>query len=177
MIDSQSLEQKIFESEFAAVIDCEQTRIVDTSAEIVAEVVLSDGSRANEVTSFVSDVLKSSGRPFTLVVRRKWKIAGIGEVMPAYGPSGGLRAASLVPVTVVAGSEASQVTVSVTKLAEMEFERILGTKPNLKDIARAVVQSSLQRGGASYWDPLEENYLEVASSGVPNIIRLLKQAA
>jgi len=179
-MSDQSLEQAIFESDFSSAIERESSQVLRLPGEIFVEIVLQDNGRLDEIGERIRQALRveAADAPFTLIVRKKWRIADIGDPSPAYGPDGGLRAAVLVPVTLVSGADSVLVTVSITKLAEMEFERILGTGAGLmKRVATAVVRSSLQRGGRSYWNPIEESYLEVASSGVANISRLLKQAA
>jgi hypothetical protein len=151
------------------------SEIVDLDGEVFAEIVLSDRSRLDEATSLMREILR--GQKYSLVVRSKWSIEHIGELAPAYAPSGGLRAAVLIPVALRSGNESITVTVAVTKLAEWEFDSILGGKADLKQVARVVVESALRRGGRSFWDPTTESYLEVASDSVANISRLLKQTA
>jgi hypothetical protein len=149
--------------------------IYDLGGELFAEIVVSDRAKLDEAADLVRQLL--SGRNFTLVARAKWTIAGIGEPTPAYGQNGQVRAAVLIPVILQSGKEEAPVTVAVTTLAAMEFDRILGRKADLKQVAKLVVEGALRRGGRSFWDPTTENYLEVASGAVPNISRLLKQTA
>jgi hypothetical protein len=151
------------------------SEIVDLDGEVYAEIVLSDRSRLDEATNLMKEILR--GQRYSLVVRSKWSIEHIGDLAPAYAPSGGLRAAVLIPVTLRSGNETAFVTVAITKLAEWELDSILGGQADLKQVARVVVESALRRGGRSFWDPIAENYLEVASGSVANISRLLKQTA
>lgn len=151
------------------------SEIVDLDGEVHAEVVLSDWAKLDEAADLMKHILH--GKRYSLIVRSKWLIEHVGDLAPAYEPSGGLRAAVLIPVTLRSGNERTTVTVSVTKMAEWEFELILGRKADLKQVARVVVESALRRGGRSFWDPTTENYLEVASGSVANISRLLKQTA
>ena len=156
------------------------SQVLDVGNEFFVEVVLSDRAKLGEASDLIRQFLSGSalgGKSYTLVVRSKWLIEKIGDPVPAYGQDGGLRAAVLVPVTLQSGSERTLVTVAVTKLAEMEFDRILGRKIDPRQVAKPVVESALRRGGRSFWDPTSENYLEVASGAVANISRLLKQTA
>ncbi len=158
----------------------ELSQILDLDGEIFAEIVLSDRAKLDEAGNLIRQILarsKTDGKEYTLILRSKWVIERLGDLTPAYGADGGLRAAVLIPVTLLSGSERTRVTVAVTKLAEMEFERILGRRIDLRQVAKFVVESALRRGGRSSWDPITENYLEVASGAVPNISRLLKQTA
>jgi len=158
----------------------DSSRLLDIDGKIFAEIVLSDRGKLGEAGDLVNRVLadtEACKKGFTLVVRSKWVIEYLGDLTPACSSDGGLRAAVLIPVTLRSGSERSVVTVAVTKLAEIEFERILGRTIDLRQVARLVVEGALRRGGQSFWDPTTENYLEVSSSAVPNISRLLKQTA
>ncbi len=154
--------------------------VQDLGDELFVEIVLSDRSRLDEVSELMRQVLRAAGRneeDYSLVVRPKWEIEEIGDLVPAYGPSGGLRAATLVPVTIRSGNSRQPVTVSVTKLAEAELDYILGRKTDLKEVAKIVVDGALRRAGSSAWDPIVEDYLEVASGEAANISRLLKKTA
>jgi len=154
--------------------------VQDLGDELFVEIVLSDKTRLDEVSDLARQVLNAAGRDersYSLVVRPRWEIQDIGEVAPAYGTIGGLRAATLIPVTMRSGNTTQQVTVSVTKLAEAELDYILGRKTDLKEVAQIVVDGALRRGGSSYWDPVTEDYLEVASGSAANISRLLKRTA
>ncbi|WP_433965805.1 hypothetical protein [Tunturiibacter gelidiferens] len=158
----------------------ESSQVLDLGDEFFAEVVLSDRAKLGEANDLMREILSSSalgGKSYTLVVRSKWLVESVGDPAPAYGQDGGLRAAVLIPIILQSGSERTPVTVAVTKLAEMEFDRILGRKTDLKQVAKLVIDSALRRGGRSFWDPTTENYLEVASGAVANISRLLKQTA
>jgi hypothetical protein len=151
------------------------SEIVDLDGELFAEIVLSDRTKLDEATNLMRTIFQNTR--YSLVVRSKWLIEQIGNLAPAYGESGGLKAAVLIPVTLRSGDECTTVTVSVTKMAEWEFDSILGRKTDLKQVAKVVVESALRRGGRSFWDPTIENYLEVASGSVANISRLFKQTA
>jgi len=151
------------------------SEIYDLGGEIYIDVVLSDRAKVDEADRIVRDLLK--GESYSLVVRSKWVIEEVGDLLPARAQDGGLRAAVLIPVTLRSGNERTSVTVSVTKMAEWEFNSILGRKADLKRVATVVVESALRRGGSSFWDPITENYLEVASGAAANISRLLKQPA
>jgi hypothetical protein len=153
----------------------DSSEIYDLGGELFAELVVSDKAKLEEASDLVRQLLE--GKSYTLIARSKWLIEQVGHPIPAYGEDGGLRAAVLIPVVLQSGNERTSVTVAVTKLAEMEFERILGRKIDLREVAKLVVESALRRGGRSFWDPTTENYLEVASGAVANISRLLKQTA
>jgi hypothetical protein len=153
----------------------DSSEINDLGGELYVDVVMSDRSKIGEADELVRSLLK--GKTYSLVVRSKWIIEGVGDIVPAYGQNGGLKAAVLIPVTLRSGAERTSVTVAVTKMAEWEFEGILGRKADLKQVATIVVESALRRSGNSFWDPIEENYLEVASGAAANISRLLKHSA
>jgi len=154
--------------------------VQDLGDELFVEIVLLDRTRLDEASGLARQVLKTAGREqrnYSLVVRPKWEIKEVGGLAPAYGPSGGLRAATLVPVTLRSGDSLQAVTVSVTKLAEAELDYISGRKSDLREVAKIVVDGALRRGGSSSWDPTVEDYLEVASGAATNISRMLKRTA
>ena len=176
----REMKEQFERAELLPFVDNELTQILDVDGEIFAEIVLSDRAKLGEAGDLMRQILahfRADGKEYTLVLRSKWIIERVGDLSPAYGVDGGLRAAVLIPVTLLSGSEHTTVTVAVTKLAEMEFERILGRRIDLRQVAKLVVLSALRRGGRSSWDPIAENYLEVASGAVANISRLLKQTA
>jgi hypothetical protein len=151
------------------------SEIYDLGGELNIDVVMSDRAKIDEADRILREVLK--GKIYSLTVRSKWIIQEVGDLVPARGQDGGLRAAVLIPVILRSGDSRASVTVSVTKMAEWEFDSILGGKTDLKRVATVVVESALRRGGSSFWDPLTENYLEVASGAAANISRLLKRPA
>ncbi len=153
----------------------DSSEIYDLGGELFVEIVLSDRAKLEEATDLMRRLL--NGKVYTLVIRSKWLLEKVGDPVPAYGQDGGLRAATLIPVTLQSGCERVSVTVAVTTLAAMEFDRILGRKVDLRQVAKIVIEGALRRGGRSFWDPTVENYLEVASGAVANISRLLKQTA
>jgi hypothetical protein len=168
------------EAGLAAFVVRESTRVRELGDELLVEVVLSDPSRIDEVSELTRRILMDARRDernYSLVVRAKWEIEEIGALVPARGESGGLRAATLIPITLRSGDAVTSVTVSVTKMAEMELDYILGRKTDLKEVAKIVVDGALRRGGSSAWFPKEEDYLEVASGAAANISRLLKRTA
>lgn len=157
-----------------------QSHSQDLGGELFVEVVLSDGAKVDEVSGVAKKVLKDANcdeRNYSLVVRPKWEIEKIGDMVPAYGPSGGLRAATLIPVTIRSGNTLTTATVSVTKLAEMNLDQILGRKADLREVARIVIDGALSRTGSSAWDPTVEDYLEVASGAAANLSRMLRRTA
>jgi hypothetical protein len=156
------------------VVDRASSHVLSFEGKTWAEVVLNDASKKDEVEDVIRPLLGASG---SLLVRSRWNVAQIGDPVPAYGADGGLRAAILIPVLLKSGSAQHTVTVSITKAAEWELERILGGKVPFKSVAEIMVHSSLQLGGQSAWDPISQDYLEVASGGVANLSRLLRQAA
>ncbi|MHB1700320.1 MAG: hypothetical protein ACYCSN_09305 [Acidobacteriaceae bacterium] len=176
----QAMLERFKEAGLLPLVVRESSQVMDLGGEIFAEVVLTDRTRLDEASNLMRLVLKSAGRDeknSSLVVRSKWSIADIGDPTPAYGQNGQVRAAVLIPVTLRSGDEDASVTVAVTTLAEMEFNRILGRKADLGQVARIVVESALRRSGSSFWDPITENYLEVASGAAANLSRMLKRTA
>lgn len=152
------------------------SEIYDLDGELFVDVVLSDRAHIDQAGAVMNNLL--SGSVFSLVVRSMWLIDQVSDPVPAYAQDGGLRAASLISITLRSGTEETVVTVAVTKLAEMEFGRILGARlVDLKRVAKLVVESALRRGGRSYWDPTVDDYLEVASGAVANISQMLRQTA
>lgn len=166
--------ERLSEAGLLSILDRDSIQVLDIDGEVWAEVVVSDANKTADVEKLLRPLLRASD---SLTIRSRWRIAEIGDPAPAYGPDGGLRAAVLVPVRLTSGAKQETVTVAITKLAEWELERILGSKVPFKRVAEVIVESSLQRGGQSAWDPIAQSYLEVASGGVANISRLLRQAA
>jgi hypothetical protein len=182
MMNAEQLEQQIANAldrgGYARFVVREATQVLDLAGEFFVEIVLTDASVEPTVQALLEPIVEASGRDnSSLIVRSKWTIQEIGKPIPAYGQDGGLRAAVLVPVTLESGQKKASVTVSITKLAEWELDRILGRKTDLGEVAGVVVGQALRLGGQSSWNPLAEDYLEVGSSSAANISRLLKRTA
>jgi hypothetical protein len=179
-IIQREMQEQFRKAGLGSLLVNESSRVRDLGGEVFAEVVLADRTKLEEATELMKQILKDAKQDeknYSLVVRSKWGIEEIGDPSPAFEPSGGLRAATLIPVTLRCGNELLKITVSVTKLAEWEFDEILGRKTDLRQVARIVVESALGRSGSSYWDPTVEDYLEVASGAAANISRMLKKTA
>jgi len=178
MMGASQLEQQIIErlaqAGILSTLDRDASQVLNLGNEVWAEIVLTDASKTAEAEALIRPLLP---KPDSLVIRSRWKISEIGEPVAARAPDGGLRAAVLVPIRLNSGAESTTVTVSITKAAEWELEQILGGKVPFKELAKVFVESSLQRGGESAWNPAAQSYLEIASGGVGNISRLLRQAA
>ncbi len=153
-------------------------QIIDLVGNLFIEIVVSDGAKEEAVRDLIASTLVSIGPiDASVIVRSLWSIASIGRPLPAYAPDGGLRAAVLVPVRLRAGQTELDVVVSITKLAEMELDRILGRKAPMEEVAEITVRNALRRGGQSYWNPREAPYFEVNASTAPQLSRLLKKSA
>lgn len=156
----------------------DHVQVLNLAGQIFVEVVVVDATKEREVREIVSDSLrKANVEDSSLIVRSQWIISSIGNPSPAYGPDGGIRAAVLIPVTLTSGGEELLVTVAVTKLAEMELNRISGSAVSMRDVADFVVSNALRRGGQSYWNPRLDGYLEVGASVAPQISRFMKKSA
>lgn len=162
-------------SAFADSVVQPRTRVEEFGGHISVEVVLADATQADAAKAAIE---KSLGQPdIFLTVRGIWKIEEVSQPEIAYGTNGSPRAAVLVPVIMRSGDMRHVVTVSVTKLAEMELQRILGYPPDLRQIARLVVENKLKLGGGSFWDPTADEWLEVASGNVADLSRSLRRTA
>ena len=163
----------------AAAIPGEAVQIPHGVAEFggvpFVEVILTDASYQPLAEAALGERFKSED--VSVSVRSVWRIEEIGEPQIAYGPNGSPRAAVLISVKLKSGATESEVTVAVTKLAEMEFERILGGKLNLKEVAKIVISNALKLGGTSSWDPRKRDYFEVASNSVADLSRGLRRTA
>lgn len=152
-----------------------KTRVDDLGDLISVDVVLADAADVHGAREALEQSLHSPD--VYISVRSVWRILEIGATQIAYGENGSPRAAILVPVTMESGSTKCLVTVSITKLAEMSFERILGQSPDPQTIARLVIEAKLKLGGSSAWNPETESWLEVTSANVADLSRSLRKPA
>lgn len=152
-----------------------EARVDDLGDLISVDVVVSDAADVRSAREALEQSLHSP--EVYLSVRSVWRILEIGAAQIAYGENGSPRAAILVPVTMESGSTRCLVTVSITKLAEMSFERILGQSPDPRTIAGLVIEAKVKLGGSSAWNPETQSWLEVTSSDVADLSRTLRKLA
>ena len=150
-------------------------RVDEFGGDISVEVVMNDAARAEEARAALEQ--RFAGLGFFLNVRGVWQIEHVGEPQIAYGPNGSPRAAVMVPFMMRSGETRRDVTVAITKLAEMELERILGETPDLQQVAQLVVENKLRLGGSSSWDPAKDAWLEVTSANAAGLTRGLRRIA
>jgi len=175
MIDLESEISEAFRAAGLSSILQSPIRVENFGGHASAEVIISDAADLEAAKKIVSDVVKDSDVYVT--VRSVWRIERVDAPQVAYGPNGSPRAAVLVPVVVRSGEIEALVTVAITKLAEMGFEQILGTKPDLRRIATLVIEGALKLGGTSFWNPPDKDYFEVASDAVADLSRNLRKIA
>jgi hypothetical protein len=160
---------------FVSPASLPRVQVNDFGGHLSVEVVLTDASRADEARLAIERKLDNA--QIFVTVRGVWQIRDIGSPQVLYGQNGSPRAAVLVPVSLQSGKTTQQIMVSITKLAEMELQRIIGTPPNLKEIARIVVENKLKLGGSSSWNPTRDEWLEVASGNAADLSRSLRKSA
>ena len=157
------------------VVD-ESLRVDDWGGECWVRLVLNDASAVQRTEEVLRGVFGPEG--VSLTVNALWSVDGeIGKPIAAIGTSGGIRAAALLDVPLRSGSSRVNVIVSVSKLAEINLEYMLGYKPALKRVAKAARDSRLSDPDVSAWNPIKENYLEVNAASANDLVRQLKQAA
>ena len=156
-----------------SVLDLRRTQFLDLPDGTYAELVLTDGGREDEIRQALADSMTG----VDLSIHPVWAIETIGEPEIAYSPTGGIRTARVLAVSLRSGSVSTTVQVAVTWLAEEELKRMLGTEPPLKALVREYVEESLQWGGESYWDPRRYPQLEIASDHALSLYRSLQKTA
>lgn len=141
--------------------------------------MVSDGKDIELVRSVVRSAqnrLALVGIEFELDVRAKWTIVEIGEIQPLWASDGGLVAASVVSLALRAGQRTTPVQVIFTWSASKALKE-LAPSADLRDAAKAVVQTRLAQHGLSEWDVLQEPTIEISAAAVPYVNRQLQRAA
>ena len=157
-------------------IDREHSQFLDLPEKVYTELVIKDAAREKEIEQAVA------GAHPQVAIHPAWKVERFGEPDVARSSSGGIVAASAVPVMMRSGSVFTDVQVVVTFLAEQEMKSLLRASavPEQsvpRQLADAYVASLLRRGGLSYWDPRRQNRLEIGYERALALYPTIKKSA
>ena len=157
-------------------IDSEHSQYLDLPEGVYAELVIKDAGKEGDVERAVGDL------DAHIDIHPIWRVLEFGATDVARSSSGGIVAASAIPVKLQSGSVFADVQVVVTFLAEKEMEKLLGANmasgksiPGL--LAQAYVESLLRWGGRDYWDPRRQDRLEIAYDRALALYPTLKKSA
>jgi hypothetical protein len=172
----EMLIQKLREANLANVLRADKTQVLDMEDYLFLEVVLADGAELHRVAVIVDELQRTLGAHGTRVdtiVRALWEVTEVRDHGTAYGKDGAPRAAHEFYITLKSGMRFETVVVEIGWGSMESFRRKLdaktmGGKADENTVAREIVKiirkfvaRELQRGGASYWDPLRTQRLEL----------------
>ena len=154
-----SILRRLDEARLSPVIDTAKSHFQSLGGNIFVELVVWDADFESPVREALVEFVENMD--VSLVVRAIWVIDRIDEAQAARSLNGNIVAAWIVPVWLRSGSKETAVNVAISYLAERELRRLTGRDSDLKDLAKAYVESFLRSAGANSWNPLRENYLEI----------------
>ncbi len=175
------VEHRLREAGLLDLVNRDHSQFLDLDDVYFVEVVLTDGTRLNDVEKIVrgiSDEVKRQGGVLDVIVRALWQVEEVHYLGPSRSSNGGLRAAYAFEAIVKSGARRQQVIVDVSwnaveflkqKLgldrfvseAENAFQKGYLTGEILGERVRSFIQHELSLGGESYWDPILYPHLDL----------------
>ena len=162
----------------AGIVDRHLTQFLWVGEEFFAEIVLTDASKQADVDQLMKGVkeeLEKAGIALDPLVRSRWEVAEVHYVGPARSPEGGIMTAFDFRAQLQSGSRAIEVRVDVTITALSILRQKLGiekftlhgwspakgdvSEENIRAAVKGFLETHLQQGGTSSWDPLLEPHL------------------
>jgi hypothetical protein len=184
------LETQLGSAGLGEALDHETSQFLIVPEGLFAELVLKDASYQTEATRILArtaDELREKQIILTWIVRSLWQIKRIWYGGPTRTPQGGLRAALAFGALLTSGKRSHEVWVNVTiaaltvlrqKLGKREFVMYIGWSPEKGDVGednigaavKIYLELVLEKGGMSYWDPLETGSLELNESAMSYVL-------
>ena len=150
--------------------DADRSQVLEFPDGLFVEIVVRDGTRLQEFRNVLNELGSKAGEKVDAIVRAEWKLERVGDPEPAYAADGGLRAAERYPVELRSGAAHQQVWVEVTLLARLFFRDHGIQGDEITSIVSDFVNEQLNRGGASYWDPVRSPNLEINGDTAKQIV-------
>ncbi|MGB8583740.1 MAG: hypothetical protein WCD47_23195 [Candidatus Sulfotelmatobacter sp.] len=152
-------------------VDERKSQFLEFPDGLFAEIVLNDGSKlaeAERVVSLLKVESKLDRQELDAIVRANWTIEGVDGPVPAIVVPGGIRSAWAFTATLKAGGLSKTVVVHVTMSAVDAIKRNIAKSGEavdeaeaIKEVVREFLRLRLSYGGESYWDPLDDQSLEL----------------
>ncbi len=139
------------------------------------EVVVKDGSKLPAVRNIMDSIraeLEQQGVPLDPVVRALWDVKDVQYVgVPVDPESGGPKVALRFRARLRSGERQAEVKVDVSPSAQAEVRSRLGAdEETLKKVVRDFLALQLSTGGTSYWNPLDDDHLEMEEMAAAYVI-------
>jgi hypothetical protein len=157
-------------------VDERKSQFLEFPDGLFAEIVLNDGSKlaeAERVVRLLKVESKLDRQELDAVVRANWGIQGIDGPAPAIVVPGGIRPALAFTATLKAGGLSKTVVIHVTMSAVEAIKRniarsgeVVDEAAAVKEVVREFLKLRLSYGGESYWDPLEDQPLELSEDAL-----------
>jgi len=183
------LEQLVIErlarAGIAGVLDRHLSQFLWLGEEFFAEIVLTDASKQADVEQLMKGVKEELNKTGTVVdplVRSRWQVTEVHYLGPARSPEGVIKTALDFRSVLQSGSMMIDVRVDVTIAALSILRQKLGIEkftlqgwsPSSGDVSeehicavvKGYLETQLQQGGTSYWDPLLEKHLTLNESAM-----------
>lgn len=160
------------------VLDRHLSQFLWVGEEFFVEVVLTDASRQADVVRLMKDIqaeLARTGTALDPLVRSQWEVTEVHYFGASRSPEGGVMTASDFRVRLASGAMATEVRVDVSIAALSILRQKLGigrfplvgwspakgdlSEENISAAVQGYVETQLQQGGVSYWDPLLQDRL------------------
>lgn len=184
MIDIDNFRESILgrlkEEGLLEFVDLRLSQFLDLDAKIVLQIVVSDASLESDIQQAIAQWLKAwTGPPVEWSVRSLWSIKEVRPPEQARSATGGIVAATVVPVILESGAGrlTQTVFVIVTYQARQELQFVMGRDPDLIQLAESHVASRLRRQGSSAWNPRLNDRLEIDAEAALGIRRTLAKTA
>jgi len=166
----QNAKQRFQSAGLVSDFDSDRSRFLEFPDGLFVEIVVRDGAKLEQFKSVIGELSARSGERVDAIVRAEWKLVNVNSPQPAYASGGGLRAAELYPVELVAGAARHQAIVEVTLLAKLYFRDHGIAGDDIKTIVEEFVNEQLRKSGASYWDPVRSPELEINGDTARQIV-------
>jgi hypothetical protein len=157
-------------------VDERKSQFLEFPDGLFAEIVLNDGSKlaeAERVFRLLKVESKLDLQELDAVVRANWTIESIDGPVPAIVVPGGIRQAWAFTATLKAGALSKAVVIRVTMSAVEAIRRniarsgeVVDEAAAIREVAKEFLKLRLSYGGESYWDPLEDQPLELSEDAL-----------
>jgi hypothetical protein len=154
-----------------ADVDERKSQFLEFPDGLFAEIVLNDGAKLAEAERIVRSLTVESRldrQELDAIVRANWTVQSVDGPEPAIVVTGGIRPAWAFTGTLKSGGLTTGVVVHVTMSAVDAIKRNIARSGEavdeaaaIKEVVKEFLRLRLSYGGESYWDPLDDQPLEL----------------
>ena len=163
------------------LVDRHKSQFLEFPDGFFAEIVLSEGSKLEDAEGILGSLresLKKKGVELDVIVRASWIVESIGGLHPQIDISGGIKLASIFPVTLVSGGATTKVEVAMTPpVVKGIRNKLLNSSTKsldeitvMKEVVREFLRMELALGGESYWDPIQHPRRELNEAALDYLL-------